>query len=270
MDTLRQALVGMVLACGGIVPTWVKAAPSPYSVPQQYFPQLQITVVASRFTCGFTALPSQLCATSPQVPVRGQSSRAGITEPTHEAHRQRLPFVIDRVPSLMTGGRVWVVVPVIQLFLHLALFLGRLRGVLRRGGRDAQNSTGYLRSHPRRDDNRRNHGRNNRLPRWSPYGPGPQTAALPEGRYEQRPQGHRGAVRFGVLCRQGDCAGESQHRRSRTGRTDDHSDAAWPVRTSRPGIVVPNGPTFQLPNIFPQFPFSPQTPSSQVPGQPPR
>lgn len=37
-----------------------------------------------------------------------------------------------------------------------------------------------------------------------------------------------------------------------------------------PGIVVPNGPTFQLPNIFPQFPLSPQTPSTQTPGQPPR
>jgi hypothetical protein len=37
-----------------------------------------------------------------------------------------------------------------------------------------------------------------------------------------------------------------------------------------PGIVIPNGPTFQLPNIFPQFPLSPQAPSTQVPGQPPR
>jgi len=37
-----------------------------------------------------------------------------------------------------------------------------------------------------------------------------------------------------------------------------------------PGIVIPNGPTFQLPNIFPQFPMSPQSPTTQVPGQPPR
>lgn len=37
-----------------------------------------------------------------------------------------------------------------------------------------------------------------------------------------------------------------------------------------PGIVIPNGPTFQLPNIFPQFPMSPQGPDSQGPGQPPR
>jgi hypothetical protein len=37
-----------------------------------------------------------------------------------------------------------------------------------------------------------------------------------------------------------------------------------------PGIVIPNGPSFQLPNIFPQFPMSPQTPSTQTPGQPPR
>ena len=36
----------------------------------------------------------------------------------------------------MTRRRVWVVVLVLQLFLHLALFLGRLGGVLRRGGRD--------------------------------------------------------------------------------------------------------------------------------------
>lgn len=34
-----------------------------------------------------------------------------------------------------------------------------------------------------------------------------------------------------------------------------------------PGIVIPNGPTFQLPNIFPQLP---QPPSTQSPGQPPR
>lgn len=37
-----------------------------------------------------------------------------------------------------------------------------------------------------------------------------------------------------------------------------------------PGIVIPNGPTFQLPNIFPQFPMSPQSPSTQGPAQPPR
>jgi hypothetical protein len=37
-----------------------------------------------------------------------------------------------------------------------------------------------------------------------------------------------------------------------------------------PGIVVPNGPTFQLPNLFPQFPMSPQTPSTPTPGGPPR
>jgi hypothetical protein len=37
-----------------------------------------------------------------------------------------------------------------------------------------------------------------------------------------------------------------------------------------PGIVVPNGPTFQLPNIFPQFPMSPQAPSTREPGEPPR
>jgi hypothetical protein len=37
-----------------------------------------------------------------------------------------------------------------------------------------------------------------------------------------------------------------------------------------PGIVVPNGPSFQLPNIFPQFPLSPQAPSTPTPGQPPR
>ena len=40
-----------------------------------------------------------------------------------------------------------------------------------------------------------------------------------------------------------------------------------------PGIVIPNmpnGPTFQLPNIFPQFPVPPQPPTTQVPGQPPR
>jgi hypothetical protein len=37
-----------------------------------------------------------------------------------------------------------------------------------------------------------------------------------------------------------------------------------------PGIVIPNGPTFQLPNLFPQFPMSPQSPTTQVPGQPPR
>ncbi len=36
-----------------------------------------------------------------------------------------------------------------------------------------------------------------------------------------------------------------------------------------PGIVIPNGPTFQLPNIFPQFPM-PQAPTTQTPGQPPR
>lgn len=37
-----------------------------------------------------------------------------------------------------------------------------------------------------------------------------------------------------------------------------------------PGIVIPNGPTFQLPSIFPQLPTSPDTPSTQTPGQPPR
>ncbi|MDX1889744.1 hypothetical protein [Mycolicibacterium sp. 050158] len=37
-----------------------------------------------------------------------------------------------------------------------------------------------------------------------------------------------------------------------------------------PGIVIPNGPTFQLPNIFPEFPMSPQTPSTQTPSGPPR
>ncbi|OPX13085.1 hypothetical protein B1790_01575 [Mycobacterium sp. AT1] len=37
-----------------------------------------------------------------------------------------------------------------------------------------------------------------------------------------------------------------------------------------PGIVIPNGPTFTLPNIFPQFPMPPQGPTTQVPGQPPR
>jgi hypothetical protein len=40
-----------------------------------------------------------------------------------------------------------------------------------------------------------------------------------------------------------------------------------------PGIVIPNlpnGPTFQLPNIFPQFPMPSQGPSTQSPGQPPR
>ena len=40
-----------------------------------------------------------------------------------------------------------------------------------------------------------------------------------------------------------------------------------PSPGSGPGIVIPNGPTFQLPNLFPQFPLSPQTPT---PGQPPR
>lgn len=42
-----------------------------------------------------------------------------------------------------------------------------------------------------------------------------------------------------------------------------------------PGIVIPNipnGPTFQLPNIFPQFPLQPQGPSTSPssPGSPPR
>ena len=36
------------------------------------------------------------------------------------------------------------------------------------------------------------------------------------------------------------------------------------------GITIPNGPTIQLPNIFPQFPLSPESPSPQTPGQPPR
>lgn len=43
-----------------------------------------------------------------------------------------------------------------------------------------------------------------------------------------------------------------------------------PSPGSGPGIVIPNGPTFQLPNLFPQFPISPQAPSTQTPGQPPR
>lgn len=37
-----------------------------------------------------------------------------------------------------------------------------------------------------------------------------------------------------------------------------------------PGIVIPNGPTFQLPTIFPQFPVPPQAPTTQTPGAPPR
>lgn len=36
-----------------------------------------------------------------------------------------------------------------------------------------------------------------------------------------------------------------------------------------PGIVIPNGPTIQLPNIFPQLPTFPQVPPTQTPGQPP-
>lgn len=37
-----------------------------------------------------------------------------------------------------------------------------------------------------------------------------------------------------------------------------------------PGITIPNGPTIELPNIFPQMPMPSQEPSTQVPGQPPR
>ena len=39
-----------------------------------------------------------------------------------------------------------------------------------------------------------------------------------------------------------------------------------------PGIVIPNGPTFQLPNIFPNFPnfpLQPQPPTTRSPGQAP-
>ena len=41
-----------------------------------------------------------------------------------------------------------------------------------------------------------------------------------------------------------------------------------------PGIIIPNiipnGPSFQLPNVFPQFPVPTQAPDTQTPGQPPR
>lgn len=37
-----------------------------------------------------------------------------------------------------------------------------------------------------------------------------------------------------------------------------------------PGITIPNGPSFQFPNIFPQFPLTPQGPATQTPGEPPR
>jgi hypothetical protein len=65
--------------------------------------------------------------------------------------------------------------------------------------------------------------------------------------------------------------------RSATG-TDQGGPMIFPLPRGQferpgPGIVIPNlpnGPTFQLPNIFPQFPLQPQSPTTQSPGEPPR
>jgi hypothetical protein len=138
---------------------------------------------------------------------------------------------------------------------------------------------------------------------------GPQTAVLPDGQYEQRPRGYaypQGApapqwippakpsrlnkvaawvsivagsvVIIAVLFGSGFYVGREtapQPVNPSVGAPEQGGPMIFPMPRGQferpgPGIVVPNGPTFQLPNIFPQFPMSPPTPSSQVPGQPPR
>ncbi|GAB7067838.1 hypothetical protein H7J06_15165 [Mycobacterium hodleri] len=139
---------------------------------------------------------------------------------------------------------------------------------------------------------------------------GPQTAVLPEGHYQQPPQGYvypppgpgsqptpparpsrlnkvaawvgiaAGslvivAVLFGSGFYFGRETAPKVPDRSATGF--DQGPMIMPMPRGQferpgpgPGIVIPNGPTFQLPNIFPQFPMPSQSPSTQVPGQPPR
>ena len=132
---------------------------------------------------------------------------------------------------------------------------------------------------------------------------GPQSAVLPEGPYQQAPQGYpyppfaQGpppqakpsrlnkvaawvsivagslvilAVLFGSGFYFGRETAPKVPERTAVG-TEQNGPMIVPLPRGQferpgPGIVIPNGPTFQLPNIFPQFPQFPQFP---VPTQAP-
>ncbi|MDT5336543.1 MAG: hypothetical protein QOD90_2048 [Mycobacterium sp.] len=162
-------------------------------------------------------------------------------------------------------------------------------------------------SRPCRDDNHRPMSETVDYPGEAPTGP--QTAVLPEGHYQQAPQGYAyppptyapqqlprerpnrlnkvaswvsiiagSVVIIAVLFGSGFYFGRETAPRPQdggVGAPEQGGPMIFPMPRGQfdrpgPGIVVPNGPTFQLPNIFPQFPMSPQTPSTQTPGQPPR
>jgi len=139
---------------------------------------------------------------------------------------------------------------------------------------------------------------------------GPQTAVLPEGHYQQPPQGYAypppgpgpqpmpppakpsrlnkvaawvgivagSLVIVAVLFGSGfyfgrETAPAPAPDRSAAGTEQGPMIMPMPrgqFERPGPGIVIPNGPTFTLPNIFPQFPMPSQGPTTQVPGQPPR
>jgi hypothetical protein len=139
---------------------------------------------------------------------------------------------------------------------------------------------------------------------------GPQTAVLPEGTYQQAPQGYGyppvaqasqyvpqekpsrlnkvaawvsivagSIVIIVVLFGSGFYFGRETAPQPVVDRGAAGAEPGGPMifpmprgqfERPGPGIVVPNGPTFQLPNLFPQFPMSPQTPSTPAPGEPPR
>ena len=139
---------------------------------------------------------------------------------------------------------------------------------------------------------------------------GPHTAVLPEGPYQQAPQGYgyppvaqppqyapeekpsrlnkvaawvsivAGTVLIVVvLFGSGFYFGRETAPQPVVDRSAAGSEQGGPMifpmprgqfERPGPGIVIPNGPSFQLPNIFPQFPLGPQSPSTQSPGQPPR